>query len=307
MSYSTGSVLLRPRVTLITVTYNAADVLDDFWASLQAQCGIDWSLIIVDNASVDGTLHKLAAIELHSQVTIIRCDRNSGAAEGNNIGIRHALKGMQDYIVLCNNDILFGQNVLFDLVSTKRTMPFGAVTTAMVFDDDRTKIWFERGVISNRMGVRCLHVPAEASNKSEIYPTQYAPTTFVIFDRCVIENVGELDEDYFAYWEDADYMWRLRQAGYEIWVDARISIVHKVSQSSGGFGSIYSNRQYYKNQLRFSRKHFGGGTVVVTVASSLARIVARALLRLDPVRMTKAKLQGMWDGIVASPSRARIH
>ncbi|WP_322966092.1 glycosyltransferase family 2 protein [Sphingomonas fuzhouensis] len=288
-----------PRLTLITVTYNAASVLDDFWTSLKAQRGVDWSLIIVDNASVDGTLDKLATIEQDQRVTVIRCTENTGAAEGNNIGLRHALRNTQDYIVLCNNDILFGPDILQDLARAKHALPLGAVTPLMVFEDDRTAMWFERGEIRTRFGVRCLHVAAGDSPALSVYPTDYAPTTFVLFDRAAIKAVGEIDKGYFAYWEDADYMWRLRRAGYGIWVNASTTIVHKVSQSSGGFGSIYSNRQYHKNQLRFARKHFGAGTVTLTAASSLARIAVRALLRLDPPSMTKAKLRGMWDGASA--------
>lgn len=296
-----------PRLTLITVTYNAATVLDDFWTSLQAQRGVDWSLIVVDNASTDGTIEKLATIELHPRVTVIRCTKNTGAAEGNNIGLRHALRDAPDHIVLCNNDILFEPDVLSDLVETKHALPPGVVTPTMVFEDDRTAMWFERGEISRRFGVRCLHVAAGDRQGLPVYSTDYAPTTFVLFDREAVEAVGEIDKAYFAYWEDADYMWRLRQAGYGIWVDAGVSIVHKVSQSSGGFGSIYSNRQYHKNQLRFARKHFGVGTVALTAASSLARIAVRALLRLDPPPMTKAKLQGMWDGAAAPALRPSSH
>lgn len=290
-----------PQLTLITVTYNAATVLDDFWASLQAQRDVDWSLVIVDNASVDGTAEKLATIQADPRVTVIHCATNTGAAEGNNIGLRHALRTGQNFIILCNNDVLFGPDVLHDLVQTKCALPLGAVTPTMVFEDDPTTMWFERGKIFTGLGVRCAHVPANNTCKASIYATDYAPTTFVIFDRGTIESIGEIDGDYFAYWEDADYMWRLRQAGYGIWVDSKINIIHKVSQSSGGFGSAYSNQQYHKNQLRFARKHFGAGTVALTAASSLARIVIRALLRMDQPQVTKAKLRGMWDGIVAPP------
>lgn len=292
-----------PRLTLITVTYNGATVLDDFWASLRAQHGVDWSLIVVDNASTDGTLDKLAEIEPHPQVTVIRCADNTGAAEGNNIGLRHARQQTQDYIVLCNNDILFGPEVLLDLVNAKQALPPGALTPNMVFEDNHDRMWFERGEISTRFGIRCLHIAAGDRRDLRIYPTDYAPTTFVLFDRAVIDAVGEIDKAYFAYWEDADYMWRLRKAGFGIWVDAGTTIVHKVSQSSGGFGSIYSNRQYHKNQLRFARKHFGATMVSLTVVSSLARIAARLLLRLDQPRMTKAKLQGLWDGTIAPSYR----
>lgn len=292
-----GDVL--PRLTLITVTYNAATVFDDFWASLVAQEGADWCLVVVDNASTDGTADKLSAIADDARVTIIFSETNTGAAEGNNIGLRLALAQPREYVVLCNNDILFDPTTLRRLVDVKKSLPHGGVTPVLVFEDERSTAWFEMGEISTHLGVRCFHKPANRGHNLEVYSTSYAPTTFLLFDHIVIKTVGELDSAYFAYWEDADYIWRIRSEGFGIWVDPGTTVVHKVSQSSGGHGSMYSNHQYFKNQIRFTRKHFGRAACGYTMMMSVLRIGARAALRLDSRTLTKAKLTGLWAGVVA--------
>lgn len=288
-----------PRVTLVTVTYNAASVFDDFWQSLSKQINVEWTLIVVDNASVDETSAKLASIENDPRVTVVRSLSNTGAAEGNNIGLRLAMARSTPYIVLCNNDILFDPDILIGLIDAKEHLSAGAISPVLVFDDNRRAAWFEMGDVSTLFGVRCLHRSAVDALPDQSYLTSYAPTTFLLFDREVIENVGELDAVYFAYWEDADYVWRARSKGYSLWVNPRTVVVHKVSQSSGGFGSLYSNHQYYKNQIRFARKHFGRVVCGYTVTTSLLRIAARWAIRRDSLPLTKAKIHGLRAGILA--------
>ncbi|PTM47981.1 hypothetical protein C8J24_1388 [Sphingomonas aerolata] len=297
MTYSDSHEL--PRVTLVTVTYNAASVFDDFWQSLSKQVDVEWALIVVDNASVDKTSAKLALIERDPRVTVVRSPINTGAAEGNNIGVRLAMARADPYIILCNNDIVFDSNILTGLIRAKQRLSPGAVSPVLVFGDNRSATWFEMGSFSTLFGVRCVHHSSFDALPSQSYLTSYAPTTFLLFDREVIESVGELDADYFAYWEDADYVWRARKKGYKLWVNPHTVVVHKVSQSSGGFGSLYSNHQYYKNQIRFARKHFGRVVCGYTVATSLLRIGARWALRRDPLPLTKAKMLGLQAGILA--------
>jgi hypothetical protein len=100
---------------------------------------------------------------------------------------------------------------------------------------------------AQRLRVRCIHdtiAPERARQLGKVYATEYAPTTFLLFDREVIEAVGPLDEQFFAYWEDSDYLWRLRDCGYKVWVARDVEVIHKVGQASGGGGSPYANQQY---------------------------------------------------------------
>jgi GT2 family glycosyltransferase len=286
-----------PQVTLVTVTFNAAEVFEDFWQSLTMQEGVRWSLVVVDNASTDDTSARLSAIEDDPRVTVVRSPTNTGAAGGNNIGLHHASASPHDYIVLCNNDIVFPPTTLAQLVRAKETLPPGAISPVLVFDDDRAVAWFESGVITAHAGVRCVHRSAGSARPTTVYPTSYAPTTFLLMDRVVGETTGQLDELYFAYWEDADYIWRARQHGFGLWVDPNTIVVHKVSQSSGGFQSQFSNYQYYKNQVRFAFKHFGAIIGAYTIAMSASRIAVRCLLRLDTPSLSRSKAEGLMAGL----------
>lgn len=290
---------MTPVLAIVTVTYNGAAVIDEFMASLLAQTLADWRLFVVDNASGDDTLARLEAWP-DPRVTIIRSATNTGAAGGNNLGIGPALASGAPFILLCNNDIRFPADTLAGIVAAKRGLPPGGVSAVMPYADGSGAIWYADGAFAGVHGARCIHravAPARIAAGSAPFETDYAPTTFLLFDREVIETLGRIDEAYFAYWEDADYVWRAREAGFRFWSVPAVRVEHKVSQSSGGSQSAYSVSQYFRNQMLFARKHRGCAATLAAAAESLVRIGARALAGTDARAITRAKLAGLRAGL----------
>jgi len=66
-----------------------------------------------------------------------------------------------------------------------------------------------------------------------------------------------MDERYFVYWDDADFIWRIRSAGVRVVVDPRVVLLHKASSSTGGMSSDFSIRFMHRNQILFTRKFHG--------------------------------------------------
>lgn len=289
-------------LAIVTVTYNAADVIDEFMESLLAQSLRDWRLFVVDNASADATLERLARWP-DPRVEIIRCPTNSGASGGNNLGLEHALASAAPLILLCNNDIRFDADTLDKLVAAKRAVGPGGVSAVMPYADGDGAIWYADGRFAGLHRARCMHreMPAaRIATDQPPYETDYAPTTFLLFDREAIVATGRLDDRYFAYWEDADYICRARKAGYRFWAVPAVRVDHKVSQSSGGSQSPFSVRQYFRNQMLFARKHRGRAAMYLAAGESLLRIVVRGAVRSDPPAITKAKLGGLREGLSLS-------
>ena len=105
-----------PRVGVVTVTYNSANVLEDFLDSLSAQQGVEVRLYAVDNDSHDGSVDRLREETRLPHLTVIANTRNAGVAEGNNQGIVAALDDRCDWVLLLNNDTVLPSDLIELLV-----------------------------------------------------------------------------------------------------------------------------------------------------------------------------------------------
>lgn len=246
-------------IALVTVTYNAAAVWMPFIASVLAQRDVDWHLYVIDNQSSDDTTLLLQAID-DSRVTVIYNNANLGVASANNQGIVAAMADGARRIVLINNDTEFEPDLLARLDQSLRDNDASAVSPLIPYYDHPDQIWFGGGHFSRRRGVRVVHdherAPLTAVGDVPFF-IDYAPTCCVMFDAAAFERIGLMDERYFVYWDDVDFMWRMKQAGLRLILDPTIRLLHKVSISTGGRLSDFSIKYNFRNQIFYTRKFHG--------------------------------------------------
>ncbi|PYV68331.1 MAG: glycosyltransferase family 2 protein, partial [Acidobacteria bacterium] len=101
-------------IGVVTVTYNSGTVIRDFLDSMLKQSHTDFVLYVVDNASSDDTV-AIVATYRDPRVLTIRNSENLGVAEGNNVGIRAALRDGFASVLLINNDTIFDCDVISKL------------------------------------------------------------------------------------------------------------------------------------------------------------------------------------------------
>jgi GT2 family glycosyltransferase len=216
-------------------------------------------LIIVDNASTDGTGAMLDAID-DSNILIIRNNRNVGVAAANNQGIEEGMRRGATRIVVSNNDTEFEPDLLARLDQSLCDNDASAVSPLIPYYDHPDQIWFGGGHFSRRRGVRVVHdherAPLTAVGDVPFF-IDYAPTCCVMFDAAAFERIGLMDERYFVYWDDVDFMWRMKQAGLRLILDPTIRLLHKVSISTGGRLSDFSIKYNFRNQIFYTRKFHG--------------------------------------------------
>lgn len=287
-------------LTAVTVTFNSADVLPDFLASVAAQRG-NWSLIIVDNASTDGTRELLAGLD-DPRIRVILSDRNGGFAAGTNIGIRAALAAAATSVLLLNNDTVFGPD-LFEQME-RRLTAYGAdaISPVIVFDHDPKAIWFAGGHLKWIRGVKVIHDRYEQdvdTAGTQPFKTLFCPACCMLFSRAALERVGLLDEDFFVYWEDAEHSLRMEAAGMVTMVDPDMRVRHKASALTGGMNSEFSTFQQSKNRVILLRKAATPLTFVYSVAVITAISVGRLLLKAQTLRAMRVQMRGMLAGLKA--------
>lgn len=256
------SNLVLKKVAYITVLYNSISVVSDFLRSIIESQGVEVTLCIISNEP-EGECERIVKDVLNSssvRYEIIKNESNVGVAAANNQGVRWALERGFDHIIIGNNDVEFGPEVIGNLLRHS-TLSNGVISPLIAYHSVPQRLWYGGGSINLPLG-RSPHLECDVHERlldapSELEQTQYAPTCFLLVPREAFAVVGLFDERFFVYYDDTDWVHRLRVAGLNISIDRSCLVYHKVSTSTGGeltpFSVFYANR----NRIFIVRKHLG--------------------------------------------------
>lgn len=249
------------KIGLVTVLFKSDEVLEGFFRSVSMQTHKDYILYLVDNSVNDQSnkvIEDLLAKYPVSSCLHIKNPDNAGVAKGNNIGIQQAITDGCSHVLILNNDIEIEQPTAFESQLKLMQEKGEQILVPKIFYPDRT-IWMAGGEMNKwrALGIHYGYNKADAAIYNVPKHITYAPTCYMLVDVSVFQKIGMMDEKYFAYYDDTDFVFRACSAGYKLYYDPSVTIIHKVSHSSGGdstFYIYYSNR----NKLYFIRKNFSG-------------------------------------------------
>lgn len=259
-----GSV--PPSVAVVVLNWNQRQLTLDCLASVYALHYPDPVVILVDNASTDGTAE--AVLQHYPSTVIIENDANLGYAGGNNVGIRRALDLGVDYVVVLNNDTTVDPAFVDELVSVaKSDSRVGVVGPATYYSSDPDVVWSAGNSICWATGqVGRYHADARGFELREPYSADYLTGCALCIKREALELVGLLDERFFLCYEETDWCVRARHAGYGVLVAPRARLWHKVSATIGE-GSPTTTYYMTRNASLFFSKHLRGRRLVRTQAA----------------------------------------
>jgi len=253
-------------VSVIIVNFNGAAVIAQCLRSVYDQPYRPMEVIVVDNASSDGSAAMVA--DAYPDVRLLINSSNLGFATGNNQGVK-AAKG--EYVVLLNNDTVVGRQWLMPLVDMLDRPGVAAVTSRVVTENVPAALYERNGTI-NYLGYNIMR---EFSDLSEVF---FAGGASLMFRR---EDVGIpfLDE-YFLYHEDVFLSWKLRLLGKKVAM-AQESVVHHR-------GSVSTRRQpprvvtffQERNRLLNALLFYETRTLLLLLPYVLADGVAKVVLAL---------------------------
>lgn len=246
------------RIAVIVLHYqNLADTLECL-DSLKVQDDSHHEIILVDNASNDADLAE--KVKDYPRLHLIKNQKNLGFAEGNNIGIRAALKRGADAVLLLNNDTVSSPNLLSAFAKAADLYPKAGVFGAKIlFYDEPTVIWHAGGDVHPRSR-RCFHHGCGDSDLDkkweEVRVIEYACGCALFIKKEAILDVGLMEPHFFLLWEEIDWCWRIRKAGYECLYIPEARLWHKISQSfEGGNRGPLWNYYYFRNRLLFLKRN----------------------------------------------------
>ena len=224
---SEGS-FLKPEVHIVLVNWNSWGETSTCLASLERLDYENRTVIVVDNGSTDDSVSRIR--ERFPWVDVILAGKNLGFPGGCNVGMRRALADGADYVWLLNNDAIADPGALNAMVDKAEADPrIGAVGSAIFCMEQPSQLQAWGGGYVNFWLGRARHFLKPVPDEK----VQYITGASLLIPRRVLESVGLLDDKIFLYWDDPEYCWRLRRAGWKLAVAGRSRIWHKGMQAYG--------------------------------------------------------------------------
>lgn len=260
------------KLSLLIPTLNSCAYLKACLESIaQFPPKMPFEIIIVDNASTDGTLEMLA--ESYPELLVIKNEYNTGFTRPANQLLRAA---QGQFLVLLNPDVLLTEDVFTPQIAWLEAHPEVGIAIPKVLNGDGSfQAQCKRGdalpaaVFGYFFKLGKLFPKNRSFNsylmswldEDEIAEVDAVSGSCMIIRRKCWEDVGDFDETFFAYQEDSDYCYRARQAGWKVMYLPISSIIHFGGQGGSKarpFKSIWEwHRSYYLlYKKHFARKHF---------------------------------------------------
>lgn len=266
-------------LAIITVNYKNYTDTEDFIDSFNRQTKKDYRIYIVD---VTPTPEHFPQKDL---VTLIHAE-NKGYACGLTTGLRLATQDGHSRFVFINNDTRVANDFVEKSTISIDTHPASLIGGKIYYEKgyeyhknryqkhELGKVFWYAGGIMDWQNAYTLHRGVDEVDRGQydtFEETQFITGCLMCFDKDLIEKVGTMDEQYFLYYEDADWCVRVKRQGLSLYYDPRIVIYHKNSQSTGGAGSQLHQQYQKKNRLRFGLKYAPLRTKIYLLKNALSR------------------------------------
>jgi GT2 family glycosyltransferase len=243
------------KVSIIIVNYNGRHVLGELFESLDRQTCPAEEVIMVDNASTDGSVDFVK--ERFPWVQIIVSPMNVGFAEGNNIGFANA---RSEYIALLNNDTVVDEGWLGELVRTLDGDKRAGAAVSKIYLAADNPIIDCAGAEFNNLGL-VWGRGANQADRGQFDIKCESPSLTAcaaLLRRSALEGAPLFDRELFMYYEEFDLALRLRGNGHTIVYIPTSVVHHKRSQSVKGlakkavlFQQFYGNRNRIKIVMKY--------------------------------------------------------
>ncbi len=259
-------------LSIIIVNYNVKEFLQNLLHSLaKATTGIKSEIIIVDNASDDGSVEMLR--EKFPGITLIANNDNKGFSKANNQGLVIA-KGK--YLLLLNPDTIVQEDTFHTLIKFFEETPDAGMVGCKILNPDGTlqlacrrsfpgpwtsfckvtglSTLFPNSKIFARYNLTYL-------DENQTYEVDAISGSFMMLKRECYEKIGGLDEQFFMYGEDLDLCYRTQKGGYKVYYVHLTQIIHYKGESTRR-SSLDETKIFYSAMKLFVKKHLSSSLLV---------------------------------------------
>jgi GT2 family glycosyltransferase len=291
---------VAPSVAVLTVNTDGAAFMAEFAESLSTISYPNFQLVLVDNASTDRSLEILRRFQ--PDAVVLQNDANLGFTGACNRGIEYCLWQGFDYILFLNGDVLVEPDFLDRLVAASDGKTMTAPKTYLyhhpgTLDDSVGQFDWSRGTWKH--GILGT-VPTDEFDQQRQVDT--ANLSCLLVPSAALREVGLLDNNFFIYYDDTDFVRRAHDVGYQLWFVPESVIHHRKGATIGGSETAFGLYYLTRNRPYLIRKHVRSPLQraffwTYFVGSRLTRVVSLTLSgRRDLASAILAGMRDYWRG-----------
>lgn len=284
----------RIDVSVILVNYNTKKITEAAIKSIiEYTSNISYEIILVDNASEDGSVEYLKEI-FKDKIIIIENKVNFGFGKANNQGIKLA-RGK--YLFLINTDILLLDNsikLMYEYMERNNQVGVCGGNLLNInlkenhsFRKRLPNIWNELKVY-DFLYEKILGIKNDFNYKTEPVEVGYITGADMFIRTSVLREVGNFDEDFFMYSEETELTYRITKAGYKVISLPKVRMIHLAGASSSNnikkFGMIMSSKYLYYYKV-FGKKSLKKLYVIYSI-----KLVLKFIMTFDKFNLICMKV-----------------
>jgi GT2 family glycosyltransferase len=286
----------QPYVVSVILNTNRRDDTLACLASLRQNTYPHHDVIVLDNASTDGSMEAIRA--QYADMQIVSLTENLGYAGNNNVGIELALAKGADWVFVLNEDTVLDTECLERLVEVGESHEKIGIVGPMVYHfDEPDYIQSGGGMLGSYW--ESSHLAKDEQDNGQLsdpHQVQWVSGCAIMLRRAVIEAVGMIDERFFYYWEETEWCLRATRAGWKIMHVPAAKLWHKGVQRNY---VPKPSLMYYntRNRLLLLKKHNAPIKVWLhTLAEILQTLVSWSVR--PRWRDKRAYRDAMWQGLL---------
>lgn len=290
---------LNTKIMMVVASMNLKDDTITCLDSLIQAGAVPEQIIVVDNASTDGTVEAIRG-RYQDKISIIANPENIGLAGASNRGAALAYQKGAEWILLLNNDTEFAPDFFTQI---EKAIDLGKgyqlFHPAVMYYSDPEMIWH---MGSKRIPGTLIYKDIYQGKRyspdwPDLIPVDAASSCALLIKREAYEKIGLFDPKFFIYWEEVDLCWRAYLAGFHVAAMPKVKMWHKVSKT---MNRVKARTRYLqtRNQLYFYRKNTRGLQRPVMLLFSIYKSIVngiRDLLNHQP-ELIRSMADGWRDG-----------
>jgi len=304
LSATTSGTAEHPTVGIVLVNYNSYADTAACIESLKLVTYPSYRVVVVHNGCVDGSPARLLAD--FPGVHQITSNTNLGFSLANNLGIEWLKENGAEHFLLLNNDTIVTPGFLEPLVARLHSDPkIGAVAPKIYYTDaayhgQHHVIWYAGSFRKWHGGFHHTGVMEVDTGKYDVAKqVPYASGCSILMRGDLVRKYGGLAEDYFLYWEEADWCHRVAAHGFISYYEPKSIIYHDFKSAQHGNETALYMYLQARNAFIFAQKHYHGLDKVRFVLFYPIYLFYRFLfeLRHKNIRGAKSLVLGVFDGL----------
>ena len=248
---------MTPHVKILILNWNRTHLLKLCLDSVTAIDYSNFSVLVIDNGSSDGSLDMLK--EHYPNVDCMALDENYGFARGYNRYFTKLNDDISEFIMLLNNDTIVDSAILNSFINAKEQFGDNQIYGGKIYYRDNPEIiWYAGGKVNLKLwcishrGIR----KQDSTEFSNPIQTDYVTGCCLFTSNQVMNQLNGFDERFNMYGEDVDLCLRAKKAGIQCYYWPKAKLWHNVSSSLGGAFTFKKLSKKMMGRVRLLMKHY---------------------------------------------------